>query len=596
MRRLQIRIGGASGYWGDSPTATMQLLAAQNLDFLVFDYLAEVTMSILARARSKDPKAGYAKDFVNVVLHQNLPEIARQQIKVVANAGGVNPQACADAARALIAEMDLDLKVAVVLGDDLMDRAADLSPTEMSTGASFPPADSLFSLNAYLGAFPIAQALDAGADIVITGRCVDSAVTLGACIHAFDWQAKEHDKLAAGTLAGHILECSTQATGGNFTDWALVASSLDSIGYPICTVTTDGTIETTKPQGTGGLVSTGTISEQMLYEISDPQAYIVPDVICDFSQVSVQQVGENVVRLTGARGRPPTDRYKVSATYLEGWRAGTTTTFYGSDAPAKAQVYCDAVFSRARTALRAANLSDFTQTNVEVLGGGSQMGDPDMAQSAREVVVKYAARHAEKAGLDIFLRVSSGMGLSAPPGLSGFFGTRARPSPLVRLFSFLIAKETVPVTIDMGGARTVVPAISGAPFDAKSLTRPARPVSPSTPDKPVTVTLERLAWGRSGDKGDSANIGIIARNPEAMPYIWSHLTEDAVAARFSHVLEGDVTRYFMPGPCAINFVLTRTLGGGGVASLRNDALGKGFAQVLLQTPITVPRKLIEVCP
>jgi hypothetical protein len=167
---------------------------------------------------------------------------------------------------------------------------------------------------------------------------------------------------------------------------------------------------------------------------------------------------------------------------------------------------------------------------------------------------------------------------------------------LVRLFSFLIAKETVPVTIDMGGARTVVPAISGAPFDTKSLTRPARPVSPSTPDKPVTVTLERLAWGRSGDKGDSANIGIIARNPEAMPYIWSHLTEDAVAARFSHVLEGDVTRYFMPGPCAINFVLTRTLGGGGVASLRNDALGKGFAQVLLQTPITVPHKLIEVCP
>ena len=596
MCRSQIRIGGASGYWGDNPAATTQLLAAENLDFLVFDYLAEVTMSILARARSKDPNAGYAKDFVDVVLRQNLPEIARQQIKVVANAGGVNPQACADAVRAMIAEMGLDLKVAVVVGDDLMDRAADLSPTEMFTGASFPPIDTLFSLNAYLGAFPIARALDAGADIVITGRCVDSAVTLGACIHAFDWQPQEHNKLAAGTLAGHILECSTQATGGNFTDWALVASSLDTIGYPICTVTTDGTMEISKPQGTGGLVSTGTISEQMLYEISDPQAYIVPDVICDFSQVMVQEIGENCVRLTGARGHPPTDSYKVSATYLEGWRAGTTTTFYGSDAVAKALAYCDAVFSRARTALRTANLADFTQTNVEVIGGGSQMGDPDVSQSAQEVVVKYAARHAEKSGLDIFLRAASGMGLSAPPGLSGFFGTRARPSPLVRLFSFLIAKDAVPVTIDVGGTRIVVPPVSGVPFDATTLTRPAPPVSPSAPDDPVTVTLERLAWGRSGDKGDSANIGIIARSPDALPYIWSHLTKDTVAARFSHVLEGDVTRYFMPGSCAINVVLTRALGGGGVASLRNDALGKGFAQVLLQTPITIPRALIEVCP
>lgn len=596
MRRSQIRIGGACGYWGDNPTATRQLLVAKNLDFLVFDYLAEVTMSILARARSKDLNAGYAKDFVDIVMRQNLPEIARQKIKVVANAGGVNPQSCADALRAMISEMGLDLKVAVVLGDDLMDHAADFSPTEMFTGASFPPTDTLFSINAYLGAFPIAQALDSRADIVITGRCVDSAVTLGACIHAFDWQAHEHNKLAAGTLAGHILECGTQATGGNFTDWALIAPSLETIGYPICTVTADGMIVITKPEGTGGLVSTGTIAEQMLYEISDPQAYIVPDVVCDFSQVTVQKIGENRVRLTGAGGYPPPGNYKVSATYLEGWRAGTATTFYGSDAAAKAMAYCDALFLRARTALHAANIADFTQTNVEVLGGGSQMGDPNMAQSAQEVVVQYAAQHAEKAGIDIFLRAASGMGLSAPPGLSGFFGTRARPSPLVRLFSFLIEKDAVPVTVVMGSSRTLVPAVSGAPLDITTLVRPAPPMTPATPDDPVTVTLEQLAWGRSGDKGDSANIGIIARTPEAMPYIWSHLTQDAVAARFAHVLEGDVTRYFMPGPNAINFVLSCALGGGGVASLRNDALGKGFAQVLLQTPITVPRKLIEGCP
>lgn len=592
MRRSQIRIGGASGYWGDSPTATAQLLAAPNLDFLVFDYLAEVTMSILARARSKDAGAGYAKDFVDVVLRQNLPEIARQRVKVVANAGGVNPQACADAVRAMIAKMKLDLSVAVVQGDDLMDRAADLTPTEMFTAEPFPAADRLFSVNAYLGAFPIAQALDAGADIVITGRCVDSAVTLGTCIHAFGWTPDDHDQLAAGTLAGHILECGTQATGGNFTDWASVASSLDTIGYPICTLKADGEAEISKPEGTGGLVSIGTVAEQMMYEISDPQAYIVADVVCDFSEVKVHAVAGNVVRLTGARGAAATDSYKVSATYLDGWRAGTTTTFYGSHAAAKAQAFCDAVFSRARMDLRAANLADFTETSVEVLGGGSQMGDAAMAQAAQEVVVKYAARHPNKAGLDIFLRAASGMGLSAPPGLSGFFGTRARPSPLVRLFSFLMAKDQVPVTVELDAKSVATPVASGVPFDPANLSRPAPPPEPAAPSDPVTVALEQLAWGRSGDKGDTANIGIIARHPDALPYLWAQLTEAGVAARFAHVLDGEVARYFLPGPGAINFVLTRTLGGGGVASLRNDALGKGFAQVLLQTPITVPRNLI----
>lgn len=593
MREGTIRIGGASGYWGDDPGAAAQLLKAGDLDYLVFDYLAEVTLSIMARARSKDPEQGYACDFVDTVMRRTLPEISRTGVRVISNAGGVNPLACARAVRAMVAEMGLELTVAVVLGDDLTDRAEGLSAREMFTDAPAPEASSIFSVNAYLGAFPIARALTAGADIVITGRCVDSAVTLGACIHAFGWDTGDHDRLAAGTLAGHILECGTQVTGGNFTDWHLVADSLDRIGYPICEIGTDGTMEISKPDGTGGIVSVGTISEQMLYEIGDPQAYVVPDVVCDFSAVAILQSGPDRVRLTGARGRPPTPDYKVSLTYLDGWRAGSTASFYGSDAAAKAQAFCDAVFARARAQLRGMNLADFTETSVEIIGAGSQMGDTAQARQAQEVVVKYAARHPEKTGLDVLLRTASGMGLSAPPGLSGFFGTRARPSPLVRLFSFLVPKHDVPVVIDIDGIQDTAGIVHGVPFDRSNPARPAAPDRPSETVDMVEVPLERLAWGRSGDKGDSANIGIIARLPEALPYIWHTLDQSAVAARFAHVLDGDVSRYLLPGCHAMNLVLTRALGGGGVASLRNDALGKGFAQVLLQTPVRVPAHLAE---
>ncbi|HSG57391.1 MAG TPA: acyclic terpene utilization AtuA family protein, partial [Paracoccaceae bacterium] len=234
-----VKIGGASGFWGDAALATPQLLAAGGLDFIVYDYLAEITMAILARVRQADPAQGYATDFVQAAMAPNLGEIARQGARILSNAGGVNPEACAEALRAEIAKQGLDLKVAVVGGDDLMDRLGDIAataPRDMFTGAVFPTTAKVGSLNVYLGAFPIAAALDRGADIVITGRCVDSAVTLGACIHAFGWTPQDLDALAGGSLAGHILECGPQATGGNFTDWEAVADRLEDIGYPIAEV------------------------------------------------------------------------------------------------------------------------------------------------------------------------------------------------------------------------------------------------------------------------------------------------------------------------------------------------------------------------
>ena len=251
-----IAIGGASGFWGDAALATPQLLGSGELDYIVYDYLAEITMSIMARARTADDSKGYATDFVSAAMGPNLQAIAGQGVKVIANAGGVNPLACAEAIRAAVAADKLGLKVAVVTGDDLTARAGEFAQaTEMFSGEAFPDPQSVASINAYLGAFPIAAALDRGADIVITGRCVDSAVTLGACIHAFGWGREDYDKLAQGSLAGHILECGTQATGGNFTDWESVVDTLGDAGYPIAAVAADGSFEVYKPDGTGGTVS-----------------------------------------------------------------------------------------------------------------------------------------------------------------------------------------------------------------------------------------------------------------------------------------------------------------------------------------------------
>jgi hypothetical protein len=283
MTDKTVRIGSASGFWGDTASAAPALVAGGDIGYLVFDYLAEVTMSILAAQKAKDPNAGYATDFVQITMKALLPELQRKGIKVVANAGGVNPLACRDALAKVAAELGVDLKIGVVLGDDLSARAGEFRErglTEMFSGAAFP--QRCASINAYLGALPIAQALGEGCDVVITGRCVDSAVTLGVLVHEFGWSPNDFDRLAQGTLAGHLVECGAQCNGGLFTDWETVPD-WDIIGFPIVEAKADGSFVITKIDGSGGLVTPATVAEQMLYEIGDPRAYHVPDVACDFT-------------------------------------------------------------------------------------------------------------------------------------------------------------------------------------------------------------------------------------------------------------------------------------------------------------------------
>lgn len=591
----KIRIGGASGYWGESMMATPQLLQVDGLDYLVYDFLAEITMSIMARARASRPEAGYATDFITGVLKPNLRDIADKKVKILTNAGGVNPQSCGAAARALIAEMGLDLKVAVISGDDLLANGDQLTAyKDMFSGVEFPAVDKLASVNAYLGGFPVAAALDAGADIVITGRSVDSAVTLGACIHAFGWTPEDYDQLAGGSLAGHIIECGPQATGGNFTDWQLVKDNIANIGYPFIDIDAQGDFTCSKLEGTGGIVNVGTVAEQMVYEIGDPQAYMLPDVTCDFSNVTITQSGDNVVRVEKAKGYPPSDSYKVSATYFDGFRVGTMMSFVGLEAAEKARVFAAAAFERTRYQLRQHNLADFEETSIEIIGDDSQYGAAAGPSSSREVVLKIAAKHEDMSGAGALLKEISGLGLATPAGLAMFAGSRPKPSPLVRLFSFLIPKKHIAITLDVDGVESQIDVIDGQPFDASKLQRPEAPAAIEQ-DGLVEVPLVKLAWGRSGDKGNKANVGIIARDASYLPYIWAALDEAAIVRRFGHFMaeKSGCTRYYLPGSHAINFLIDEALGGGGVASLRNDPQGKAYAQILLDHPIAVPTHIAE---
>ena len=606
MTGQTIKIGGASGYWGDASRSTPQLLSTGELDYIVYDYLAEITMSIMARARAKNPDHGYAIDFVSVAMAKNLNAIAEQGVKVISNAGGVNPLACAAALREVVAKQGLNLKVACITGDDLFAdkaRLAEAGYTEMFSGAEFPPVDDLQSINAYLGAFPIAKTLDMGADIVITGRSVDSAVTLGACIHSFAWQADEWDKLAMGSLAGHILECGVQATGGNFTDWQSIEGNIEDIGYPIAEIKADGEFVCSKPQGSAGLVSIGTVAEQLVYEIGDPQAYLLPDVSCDFSQVRLSQLAPNRVQVEGASGRPATPTYKVCATVSDGFRGGTSLSFYGIDADQKSQAFGDAVIRSARSSFKQLGLADFSETSIELVGAESQFGEFSELNGSREVAMKIAVKHPDMMGVGILLKGIAGLGLATPPGLSGFQGARAKPSPVVRLFSFLVEKNQLDIKIDFDGQTSsfqqdaIAESNSQAEIIRPSAPRPSRPSAVDQQDM-IQVPLIELAWGRSGDKGNKANIGIISRRQEFYSYIVSALTEEIVAKRFAHFIEAQdveksVEAYLLPGLHAINFLIHDVLGGGGVASVRNDAQGKGYAQILLATPISVPTELLN---
>uniref|UniRef100_A0A3B5Q6Y6 Si:ch73-132f6.5 n=1 Tax=Xiphophorus maculatus TaxID=8083 RepID=A0A3B5Q6Y6_XIPMA len=572
-----VRIGCASGFWGDTATSAPQLIYGGKLDFLVFDYLSEITMSLLTAARTKTPNLGYAPDFVQVVLAPFINDIHRKGIRVISNAGGVNPLACAKAIQEVIRKAGLDLKVAVVTGDDLMPSRSLLSEVKMADGGGRRPLPkTLHSMNAYLGAEPIRRCLDLGADVVVTGRCVDSAVALGPLLHTFGWKRDDYDLLAAGSLAGHLIECGAQSTGGIFTDWHQVPD-WDIMGFPVVECSSDGSFVLSKPPNTGGLVSFGTVAEQLVYEIGDPRRYLLPDVICDFSQVAIQElpgVDGGAVRVTGARGLAPSPDYKVCATYMDGFRATAVCPVGGPRAAEKARRTADSIIKRTSRMFQQLGLEDFNSVNIQVLGAEDTYGPNARRKDCREAVIWMAVHHQQKKALEIFSREVAPAGTGMAPGLTGIVGGRPRVSPVLKPFFFLHPKSQIKEFMGKPTQQSQVEAEESSFWFLSDL-----------PSGPHTYRLEDLAFTRSGDKGDSANIGVIARHPLYFPYLKKHLTSSVVEDYFSHLIEpgvqNAVTRYTLPGIHGLNFVLTSSLGGGGVASLRSDPQGKAFGQMLL---------------
>ncbi|OUS32102.1 terpene utilization protein AtuA [Gammaproteobacteria bacterium 45_16_T64] len=591
-----IKIGCASAFWGDTQTAAHQLVKQSDIDYLVFDYLAEVTMSIMAGAKMKNPEAGYATDFVSNAMAPLLSDIANKGIKVISNAGGINPSACASAIQKLIDDAGLNLTVATVMGDNLTHQQGSLQEqniSEMFSNESLPP--MLISMNAYLGAPGILTALQSNADIIITGRVVDSAVVLAPLMHEFGWSFEDYDKLAQGSLAGHIIECGTQCTGGNFTDWETVPD-FHNMGFPVIECFEDGSFITTKPDNTGGIVTTATVAEQLVYEIGDPRAYYLPDVVCDFTDVHIEQLAKDRVHVSGAKGHPPTDTYKVSSTYPDGFRITASFMMGGINAQKKADVVSTALLKKVGLLFAEKGLADFTQTSVEILGTEATYGKNSIVHNAREVVVKIAATHVDKKALGLFSREIAQASTAMAPGLTGLVGGRPKVSPVIRLFSFLYPKKNLDVSVVINGERSGVTVNEENKFASVSIDPQPKPHTIATHDIVDTVPLYKLAYARSGDKGNHSNIGVIARQAEFLPAIQSALTESTVSEFMAHVhdnADSHVSRWQMPGINGMNFMLENSLGGGGIASLRIDAQGKAYAQQLLEFPIPITQSIAD---
>jgi hypothetical protein len=439
-----VRIGNGSGFWGDNLDAPVLLARDGRLDYLTLDYLAELTMSILGLQKQRDPQSGFASDFLDVLAR--LTDFLRAQpgLKVVTNAGGMNPVACAVKARAILDKAGLtSVKIATVSGDDLLPRLDALLESgqplvNLDTGEPLSSVrDRAVSANAYLGAQPIAAALDKGAAIVITGRVADASLAVGPACHALGWSWTDWDRLCAATVAGHILECGAQATGGLWCNWQ--ETDLSNVGYPIAEIAADGTFTVTKPPDTGGAVNIETVSEQLLYEVGDPAAYLTPDVVADFTSVSPAMLGPDQVRVSAARGRPATDSYKVSIAYRDGYLASGTLVLLGPEAVTKARRAGQMILDR----LTRAGFKP-ERSNIEVLGSGDVVpGVITSASTPVETVLRVSVHDSRKAAVERFSKEFAPLVTSGPPGVTGYTTGRPAVREVFAYWPALVAKSAV---------------------------------------------------------------------------------------------------------------------------------------------------------
>ncbi|QDV69988.1 hypothetical protein Poly24_37070 [Rosistilla carotiformis] len=603
-----IRIGNAQAFWGDRSAAAAEMLNLEpELDYLTLDYLAEVSMSILAMQRQLNPELGYARDFVDVIRSLAPYWAAGGRCRVLANAGGLNPAACADACRrALEQEGCPSLRIGIVSGDDVLDELRSSAAAEefknLDDGESLADnVDRIVTANAYLGAGPIAQALADGAQIVITGRVADPSLVVAACLHHFGWQESELDRLAGATVAGHLIECGTQVTGGISTDWLNVPDPAN-IGFPIVEVADSGNCIVSKPHGTGGRVTATTVREQLVYEIGDPRDYRSPGVCVRFDGLRVEDLGSNRVRVSGAVGHPRPEQYKVSATLRDGFRAAGTLVIVGRDAVRKAKRCGEMVLQRVSEAG-----FEIRDSVIECLGSGAcagsvlcqdSDGDPDVFG---EVVLRIAIESETQAAAERFARELMPLITAGPQGTTGYAEGRPRVRPVIRYWPCLIDRDRVTPRVDAiqtDDTSTDDPSPSASETQEKTLLVQGGIASQYCEgesesemttgiDAPATIAsrLGSIAFARSGDKGTSANIGVLLRSDDDWGFLEAWLTADRVAAFLQPLGVQSVERYELKNLGALNFVIRGILQN----RLRSDAQGKTLGQLLLEMPLPAER-------
>ena len=444
MKKNVVKIASGQGFWGDLLSAPLMQVSKGDIDYLMLDYLAEVTMSILQKQKMKNPEAGYAKDLIQTC-EDVLPFIKQKGIKLITNGGGVNPEAAMEAVFGIAKKLGITgLKIGIVTGDNILMNIDGLiqngnSMNNMETGQPISEVKhKLLSANVYFGALPIVEALKAGADIVITGRTTDTGLTLAPMIYEFGWSFSDWDKLAAGTVAGHINECGAQASGGNFLgDWESLPD-MANVGFPIIEAYEDGSFIVTKHEGTGGAVTRETVSEQLMYEIGNPAEYITPDCIADFTSIKLEDVGNNRVKVYGITGKPATEFYKVSASYSDGYVAFSSLTYCAPDAYKKAQ-FADSIL---RKRLEQLGLQ-FDEIRTEYIGMNACHGPIAKVIEPNEVMMRIGVRSRDYASVERFGKEIAPLILTGPPSVTGFAGGRPKPSDVVAYFPALLKKETV---------------------------------------------------------------------------------------------------------------------------------------------------------
>jgi hypothetical protein len=589
-----IRVGNAGGYWGDDPTALLRQISGGQLDYVTQDFLAEITMSILQKQRSRNSELGYATDFVNQ-FRDVLPILEESGTKIISNAGGINPLACGQRLEETASETGRALNIAVVVGDDLLGQldtllASGLSLRNMETGQHLIEIrDRVLSANAYLGSGPVIKALEEEAQVVVTGRVTDTAIAAAPPAFEFGWSPDDLDQLASAVVAGHILECGAHSTGGNMIDWESVPS-FQNMGYPIVEFFRDGSFLVTKHPGTGGVVNLESVISQLVYEMGDPHCYLTPDVTADFTSFEVEDLGKNRVRISQAGGSPPPETLKVSISYKDGFKAHGYLVVSSPRPVSKAHKIAETLWNRLGI--------DFEERNAELVGYNSCHQQILSSTEPPEVLLRLSVRDHSREKVVEFAKNLTSLILNTVSGVA-IVGARPRVQEVIAYWPCLVPADVVqPEVIVLGREKALpVPPREAGLSGTRGQTRDSQPFHEWTPTQSYSaetaVPLRHFCYARSGDKGDTCNIGLVARSDQGYLWLLENITADRVKDFFSEICKGEVERYEVPNLKALNFLLHNALGGGGTASLRVDPQGKTLAEAILNMEVVVPEELTE---